>query len=96
MPRQLHSAPAAAAMTIVICIASVAFMIFVLLPGASFPNHAIPVSNVGRHILNLTRAVGFVVTLGYATGIIGWLAVLSFKRDGMHRMASMSGVRQRY
>ena len=96
MPRQLHSAPAAAAMTIVICVASVAFMIFVLLPGASFPNQGIPVSNAGRHILNLTRAVGFVVMLGYATGIVGWLAVLGFKRDGMHRLASMSGVRQRY
>lgn len=96
MPRQLHSAPAAAAMTLVICIASVAFMIFVLLPGAAFSNHGIPFPNAGRHILNLTRVVGFVVMLGYAAGIVGWLAVLSFKRDGMHRLASVSGVRQRY
>ena len=95
MPRQLHSAPAAAAMTLVICVASVAFMIFVLLPGAAFPNHAIPVSNAGRHVLNFTRAVGFIVMLSYAAGIVGWLAVLSFKRDGMHRLASVSGVRQR-
>lgn len=96
MPRPLHSAPAAAAMTIVICVASVAFMIFVLLPGASFPNQGIPALNGGRHILNLTRAVGFVVILGYAAGIIGWLTLLGFKRDGMHRLASVSGVRQRY
>ena len=90
MPRQLHSAPAAAAITLVICVATTAFMIFVLLPGVSFPaNHALPIPTVGTHIRNITRAVGFVVMLGYLTGVVGWIVMLILRQDGMHRLASV-------
>ena len=94
MARQLHSAPAAAAITLVICIAAVAFMIFVLLPGASLgDHHALAIPSVGTHVRNITRAVGVVLMLGYFTGVIGWVVTLALRQDGMHRLASVRSAR---
>ena len=93
MARQLHSAPAAAAMTLVICIAAVAFMIFCLLPGALPDHQAFAIPSVGTHVRNITRAAGVVLMLGYFTGVIGWVVTLALRRDGMHRLASVRSVR---
>jgi len=94
MARQLHSAPAAAAITLVICIAAVAFMIFVLLPGAFPVDHsAFAIPSVGTHVRNITRAVGVVLMLGYLTGVIGWVVTLALRQDGMHRLASVRSAR---
>ena len=90
MARQLHSAPAAAAITLVVCVASTAFMIFVLLPGVSFPAHqGIAIPPVSTHIRNITRAAGVVLMLGYLSGLVGWMIRLVLHRDGMHRLASI-------
>ena len=97
MPHQLHSAPAAAAMILVVCIATVTFMILVLLPGMSLPtHHVIAIPAVGTHIRNITRAAGIVMLLGYLSGIAGWIVMLVLRCDGMHRLASVQSVRQQY
>jgi hypothetical protein len=96
MARQLHSAPAAAAMTLVICVATVGFMILVLLPGVSLPTHHAFAVPVNTHIRNITRAAGIVMILGYLSGLVGWIVTLALRRDGMHRLASVRSVRQQY
>ena len=97
MFRQLHSAPAAAAMILVVCIATVAFMILVLLPGMSLPMHQVlAIPAVVTHIRNITRAAGMVMMLGYLSGVTGWIVVLVLRCDGMHRLAAVQSVRQQY
>jgi hypothetical protein len=84
-------------MILVVCVATVAFMIFVLLPGASLPiRHASAIPAVGTHIRNITRAAGIVMMLGYLSGVVGWIVTLALRRDGMHRLASVRSVRQQY
>lgn len=95
MARELHSAPAAAAMALIVCVVGVSFMILVLLPGVTFPTyHALAVPAVSRHISNISRAAGMVILFGYLSGVIGWMVMLAFRQDGMHRIASMRSVRK--
>ncbi len=95
MPRQLHSAPAAAAITFVLCTAGFAFIVFVLVAAASFQLHRpLTVPGVGAHILNLTRATGMVLLLGYLSGMIVWILLFVLRRDGMHRLAELKSRRQ--
>lgn len=88
MPRQLHSGPAAAAITFVVCIACFSFLIFVLLPAlAAGPgNHAITISEPSVHIRNITRGAFVILMLGYSAGIMAWIALFIARRDGMHRL----------
>ncbi len=95
MARELHSAPAAAAMALIVCVAAVSFMILVLLPSVTFPtHHSLAVPAVSRQIGYLSRAAGMVILLGYLSGIMGWMLMWALRRDGMHRLASMRSVRQ--
>ena len=91
MPRQLHSAPAAAAITLVLCIACFSFIVFVLLPAvAATPGtHIIIAGSPGVHIRNITRGALLILTLGYLAGIMGWITVFAAHRDGMHRLTSL-------
>ena len=90
MARQLHSAPAAAAITLVVCVATMAFMIFVLLPAVSVTHpQGFAIPPVNTHIRNITRAAGVVLLLGYLTGVIGWMVTFALHRNGMHRLASV-------
>lgn len=89
MPRQLHSAPAAAAITFVLCVASFSFVVFVLLPAVSVYPHGITVRPVSVEARNIARAVGMVLLLGYSAGVFGWIAAFALRRDGMHRLASV-------
>lgn len=88
MPRQLHSGPAAAAITLIVCIACFSFLIFVLLPAlAAGPgNHAITISGPSVHIRNITRGAFVILMLGYSAGIMAWIALFIARRDGMHRL----------
>jgi hypothetical protein len=84
-------------MILVVCIATTAFMILVLLPGVSLPtHHAFAIPAVGTHIRNITRAAGVVMMLGYLSGVVGWMVTLALRCDGMHRLASVRSVRQQY
>ena len=94
MARQLHSAPAAAAITLVVCVATTAFMIFVLLPAASVTAaHQFASPPVSTHIGNITRAVGVILGLGYLSGLVGWIVLFVLHRDGKHRLASLMKTR---
>lgn len=90
MYRQLHFTPAIAAITFVLCLAGFAFVVLVLLP-SPFGQQLAPGTSVGigRGALHLGKAAVLVVLLGYAAGIVGWLATLGLRCDGMHRLASL-------
>jgi hypothetical protein len=97
MPRELHSGPAAVAIALVICVASVAFMIFVLLPALSYAGYQVlQITATGTHVRNLTRDVGGVLGVSYLSGLIGWIVVLALRQDGKHRLESVLQARPRY
>ena len=90
MQRQLHSAPAAAAITLVLCVACFSFVVFVLLPAvAAMPGTLHPTLTIASpsvHIRNITRGAFLILVLGYTVGILGWIAMFAARRDGMHRL----------
>ena len=90
MPRQLHSGPAAAAITLVVCVACFSFLVFVLLPAlAAAPqtlSHSVTIGEPSVHIRNLTKGAFTILMLGYFAGVMGWIALFIAHRDGMHRL----------
>lgn len=90
MQRQLHFTPAVAAITFVLCLAGFAFVVVVLLP-SPFGQQLVPTSSIGiaHRAAHLGKAAVYVVLLGYAAGLIGWLATFGLRCDGMHRLASV-------
>jgi hypothetical protein len=90
MPRQLHFTPAIAAITFVLCLAAFAFVILVLLP-SPFAQDVLPITptRVGHGALHLGKTAVLIVVVGYAVGIVGWLATLGLRCDGMHRLSSV-------
>lgn len=88
--RQLHTAPAAAAMTFVLCLAGFSFIVFALLPlQGVYAAHTAPITSLSSGTRQIARAVGLVLLLGYASGVVGWVATFALRRDGMHRLASV-------
>ena len=90
MQRQLHFTPAIAAITFVLCLAGFAFVVLVLLP-SPFAQQLVTVSSTGiaHGAAHLGKAAVYVVLIGYAAGILGWLATFGLRCDGMHRLASV-------
>ena len=89
MRRQFHSASAAAAMTFVLCIAALSFVVLVLLPATLYSDHAFLTTPIRSNVHNFAKATCLILLLGYAAGIVGWLATLVMGCDGMHRLASV-------
>jgi hypothetical protein len=89
MRRQLHSASAAAAMTFVLCIAGLSFVVLALLPATLYSDPAFLIAPVRSTANNLAKATCLIVLLGYAAGIVGWLATFVIGCDGRHRLASV-------
>ncbi|HEU5231672.1 MAG TPA: hypothetical protein VFU50_02350 [Terriglobales bacterium] len=90
MQRQLHFTPAIAAITFVLCLAGFAFVVLVLLP-SPFAQQLVPVKSIAiaHGAAHLGKAAVYVVLIGYAAGIVGWLATFGLQCDGMHRLASV-------
>lgn len=97
MPRQLHSAPAAAAMTVILCVAGCSFVTLAMLASRSpIAYHFPAINSVGAQVHNLVRGVMAILLLGYLVGIVGWLMTFALRWDGMHRLASvLNGSHQR-
>jgi hypothetical protein len=96
--RQLHSASAAAAITLVLCVACFSFLVFVLLPAvAAMPGNLHPTVTIASpsvQIRNITRGALLILLLGYVVGILGWIAAFAARRDGMHRLNLLLSERQ--
>ena len=90
MQRQLHFTPAIAATAFVLCLTGFAFVVLVLLP-SPFGQQLLPIKPIGiaHGAAHLGKAAFYVILLGYATGIVGWLATFGLRCDGMHRLASV-------
>src|SRR5689334_6705152 len=90
MPRQLHFTPAIAAITFVLCLAAFAFVILVLLP-SPFAQDVLPIARrrVGEGAVRWGKGGVLIVVVGYAVGMVGWLATLGLRCDGMHRLSSV-------
>ena len=88
MQRQLHFTPAIAAITFVLCLAGFGFVVVALLP-SPLAQEFLPMKSVGYGALHLGKAAGLVLVIGYAMGIVGWLATFGLRCDGMHRLSSM-------
>jgi len=90
MQRQLHFTAAIAAITFVLCLAGLAFVVLVLLP-SPFGQELVPVKWVGvaHGAAHLGKSAVYLVLVGYAAGIVGWLATFGLRCDGMHRLASV-------
>jgi hypothetical protein len=89
MRRQLHSASAAAAMTFVLCIAGLSFVVLALLPATLSSDPAFLITPMYSTVHNFAEATCLILLLGYAAGIVGWLATFVIGCDGMHRLASV-------
>jgi hypothetical protein len=88
MRRQLHAASAAAAMTFVVCITVLLFVVLAL-PAMIHSDHALLTAPIRSNVRNFAKATCLILLLGYAAGIVGWLATLAMGCDGMHRLASV-------
>ena len=88
MQRQFHFTPAIAAITFVLCLAGFAFVVLVLLP-SPFGQQLVTIKSVEitHGAAHLGKSAVYVVLVGYAAGIIGWLATFGLRCDGMHRLA---------
>lgn len=87
--RNLHSSPAAAAMGFVLCLAGFSFvMLSILTPGA-YPTQTLSIPEVGSGVRNIGAAAGLLILLGYAVGVVGWLATFALRRDGKHRIEAL-------
>jgi hypothetical protein len=89
MRRQFHLTSAAAAMTFVLCIAGLSFVVLALLPATLYTDQAFLITPIRSTAHNLAKAACLILLLGYAVGIVGWLATLVIGCDGMHRLASV-------
>jgi hypothetical protein len=87
MRRQLHSASAAAAMTFVLCITGLSFVVIAL--PAMLHSEWVLTTTIRSNVPNFAKATCLILLLGYAAGIVGWLATLAMGCDGMHRLASV-------
>ena len=90
MPRQLHTAPAAAAMTLILSAAGFLFVFISMLASGSPPPYGLPLlAPAGTQVRNLVPAVMTVLFLGYLAGVVGWLVLLAVHSDGKHRLESL-------
>jgi hypothetical protein len=87
MRRQFHSASAAAAMTFVLCIAGLSFVVIAV--PATLHSEWVFTTPIRSNVHNFAKAICLILLLGYAAGIVGWLATLAVGCDGMHRLASV-------
>ena len=95
MRRQFHSAAATTATALLLCLAVVAFFVIVLLPAqAAFAVHPLRTTALATGVQNLARAAGTLLLIGYAAGIVGWVATFLLRCDGMHRLASVRNGRR--
>ena len=90
MQRQLHFTSVIAATAFVLCLAGLAFVVLILLP-SPFGQQLLPIRPIGlaHGAAHLGKAAVYVVLLGYAAGLLGWLATFGLQCDGMHRLASV-------
>ena len=90
MPRQLHSAPAAAAMTLILSVAGFAFVtLSILASGSPMLDHLPTIPHAGTQVHNLARGVMTILFLGYLAGVGGWLLLFAAHNDGKHRLESL-------
>jgi len=90
MPRQLHTAPAAAAMTLILSAAGFLFVAISMLATGSPLPYGLPfITSAGMHVRNLVPAVMTVLFLGYLAGVVGWLVLFAVHNDGKHRLESL-------
>jgi hypothetical protein len=87
MRRQFHSASASAAMTLVLCIAGLSFVVIAV--PATLHSEWVFTTPIRLNVHNFAKAICLILLLGYAAGIVGWLATLAVGCDGMHRLASV-------
>ena len=90
MPRQLHSAPAAAAMTLILSAAGFAFVTLgMLASGSPIAYHLPTIASAETHVHNLATGVMTILFLGYLFGIVGWLLLFAAHADGKHRLETL-------
>ena len=90
MRRQLHSTAAITATVLLLCAAVAAFLLIAVLPAPSlFSLHPISITEVRTGAQNLAKATMTVLLLGYAAGVVGWIATFALGSDGMHRLNSV-------
>lgn len=90
MPRQLHTNPAAAAMTLILSAAGFLFVAISMFGSGSPMPYGLPsIASAGTHVRNLVPAVMTVLSLGYLAGVVGWLVLFAVHNDGKHRLESV-------
>lgn len=89
MPRQLHSAPAATAMTLILSAAGFAFVTLALLASGSPIASHLTIAPAGTQLHNVATGVMTILFLGYLCGIVGWLLVFAAHADGRHRLETL-------
>ena len=89
MPRQLHSAPAAATITLIVSAAGFAFVTLALLASGSPIGPHLPIASAGTQVHNLSGGVMTILFLGYLCGVVGWLLVFAAHADGKHRLETL-------